>query len=251
MTELVMMWRVSSALIVVFLWVNVTMPFTVGEAESTNIHNLLVNNGGTWLLVTLGFAIYFWVAYLGAKACVTVEEKGQETLVSEFSVVAMLAYFVSSFVAWAMADPDSGFLAQIVGVFAMAATVLAGIFLLPLFLFFVLVCLPYFFVAIYSVFITSKTTEIAKKHVNKKRPNDVIESELANAMASGLKSDFELQKIINELSPTSRFINTLTYKKKAEKYREMRKLMDAQVEASVERDTLGESAHQLERRRRE
>lgn len=110
--------------------------------------------------------------------------------------------------------------------------------------------LPFIFFGLYAMLGTSsRTTDIAKKHSRNKRPNSAVLKELSNAMVSGTRSDLELNSILHELSPISRFFNNFTYKKKAEKYREVRALLDAQKEALDERDKLGQSALELEKMR--
>ena len=128
--------------------------------------------------------------------------------------------------------------------------VLFAIFGFVAFAYCVLLLLPYFLISVYSIFVTSKTADIANKHVDNKRPNDLIERQLADSMMTGYVSDVELLKIIHELSPIPRFLNKLTYKKKAEKYRKVRQLIDAQTEASNKRADVLMSAHELEMARR-
>jgi hypothetical protein len=172
--EVVWMYRGLAGLVVFLLYIEVTIPFTVGEREIENIHSLLVNNGGIWLLTNFGFAVYFLIAYMGAQACEKIERKDQAENISILAYIAAFMYAFASFVVWGMAEPDSGFFGLILGVFAMALSVLAGILLLPVFMYIVLHCFPYFLVAIYSTFITSKTTAVAKKHVNNSRPDNTF-----------------------------------------------------------------------------
>jgi len=223
-----------------------------------------------WVVGTIGVAgVFSHVSHIGMQAYTSVTNKGYDgfpqTWLLFFAVYGLLiVWLYPSVVEWLESDIDTGdvfldlfrlLLVPIVGL-----VVFIPLFILnliysyvgaPLILFGVISLLPFFFIGIYSFFTgSSDASRVAERHVKNKRPNNEIEKELADAMVSGLKSDIELQAIIKEMSPVSRFLNSLTYKKKAEKYREMRNLMEEQISASREREKMGLSAHELERERR-
>lgn len=129
------------------------------------------------------------------------------------------------------------------------------IFGTPLMLFGLIAQTPFFFIGIYSYFAGgSREAIIADKILKNKRPDSALELELAQAMVSGIRTDAELSKIIGDMSSAKKFFHTLTYKKKAEKYREiirtMNATMNAQADAKNARADMGEAAHEFERTRR-
>jgi len=156
------------------------------------------------------------------------------------SLIGTLFWFVGALVL--------GVLVYLPSIVAFGAFTILGVAVFP---FLVLACAPYFCIGMYSfVAGSTRSSRVVKRHAETRRPSDVLEKELANAMMSGHKSDIELRKIINEMGPIRRYFHVMTYRKKAQKYREMKELMEAQKKAMEEEDEMAYSAHEFEREKR-
>lgn len=227
-------------------WTDDEIPFIFGTGWDTSF----------LILGVLGAFCYF--SWVGMKAYLSVNEADIDLLPLLFLIVVvyLLFHFFHMYHDWVL-PKESNFFAMLAQVPLVLLKLVAGLYVLAGYLVApfvvplgVLLFTPYALLGVFSIFITSNTAKVAEKHVKATRPNNQIEMELAKAMKSGLQSDVDLHKLINEMTPVPRFLHTLTYRRKAEKYREMRKLMDSQIEASHERKELGKSAHKLEVNRR-
>lgn len=233
------------------------------EAGSKNMPLLYTS---TWIkpVIIISIAgLYTWLSFVGAKAfyLVTDQEGFYELrwLALAGFIIYVLYYGSAGFIDWSrevmgganslLALPGLLLLFVVNVVFSLYALACA-LLIVTLASFWIVLFLPAAIVGVYSLFITSEVQPVALRHIRAKRPSDVVERELAKAIKTGLDSDAELNRIITELPFFSRFLHTLTYKSRAAKYREMRRLIDAQTEASRERNSMAKSFHQLERERR-
>jgi len=225
------------------------------------------------LIMSLGGA-YSWIAYRGAVEYGVTASKGEGpqefcSNIGKMFVVYGILILVLPGASFYLYDPDNYiiseigvflFLLKLVFVIAFGLLVflpgglfmgLMAVFAVPIFTYAFVSMIPYFGIGIYSFSAGgSESSAVAEKHTQTKRPSKDIEKQLADAMVSGEESDSELRKIIGELGPTERFFHLMTYKKKAQKYREVRDLMNAQAEAMREEEAMAESAHQYERTKR-
>lgn len=226
------------------------MPSNVGQENSYEVHHALVNYFPFWVVFFGLVALYFHLAVLGAKISQQIEYKKQVQEVKLYGQIALWILGVMFVFAFLAFDRESNILLTFLGIFGVALSSLAFTFAFPVFLYLFFLVFPYVYIYIYAATVKSETAEVAKKHTKNKRPDDLIEDELANAMIAGLKTDQELKEIINEMSPAARYLNTVTYKKKAKMYREVNRVMKAQEEALKEKEYLGMNAHELERAKR-
>ncbi|GAB5453397.1 MAG: hypothetical protein Hals2KO_37250 [Halioglobus sp.] len=214
---------------------------------------------GMVLLSVVLMALYAYVSLLGAKSHRLVSGKESSAIFAIKAGFVLYAFCIFSFLIHVSANTSEHF-ANHSNIGSMLLMLLSVPFTLVVLIYYllspfavtymILAMVPYFVTGIFSITIPSKTSTVAKKHAVSKVPSSKIENELADAMESGIKSDRELVAIIDKMAPVPRFFYTLTYKKKAEKYRKMRELMEAQIEAKDERGKLAHAAHELERSKR-
>ena len=227
-----------------------------------------------WVMVTIAGALVFtYISGVGVRVYTSISNKTSEDFFVDFPQYwfgflavygFLLVWLYPLVVTWYETGPTSEdvFVAlfQLLLMIPVGLLIVLPLFFLnliysvfgaPVMLFGLIAQFPFFFIGIYSFFAGgSRTSRIAERHAKTRRPNDQIEEELARAMQSGEKSDDELRNIISEFGPIRRFFHIMTYKKKAEKYREVRDFMNAQREAMREEAEMADTAHEFERDKR-
>jgi len=221
---------------------------------------MLGYTAGMILLSVLLMGLYAYVSLLGANSHRLVSGRESSAAFAIKAGLALYSFFAISFLIHASANTSEHFAnhSNIGSMLLMLLSVPLSLAVLRYYLlspfavtYMILAMVPYFFTGIFSVTIPSKTSSVAKKHAESRVPSSSIKNELADAIESGIKSDRELVEIIDKMAPVPRFFYTLTYKTKAERYRKMRELMEAQVKAKGERSKLAHAAHELERSKRD
>jgi len=223
-----------------------------------------------WVMVTIAIAkVFTFISDIGMRVYTSISNKSFEDFPQLWfwfftAYGLLLVWLYPLVVTWYETGPTSEDV--FVGLFQLLLMIPVGLLIvLPLFflnllysifgapvmLFGLIAQFPFFFIGIYSFFVGgSRTSRIAERHAKTRRPNDQIEEELARAMQSGEKSDDELRNIISEFGPIRRFFHIMTYKKEAEKYRDVRDFMNAQREAMREEAEMADTAHEFERDKR-
>ena len=179
-----------------FIWITI-MPSNVGQENSYEVHHALVNYFPFWVVFFGLVALYFHLAVLGAKISQQIEYKKQVQEVKLYGQIALWILGVMFVFAFLAFDRESNILLTFLGIFGVALSSLAFTFAFPVFLYLFFLVFPYVYIYIYAATVKSETAEVAKKHTKNKRPDDLIEDELANAMIAGLKTDQELKEIIS------------------------------------------------------
>jgi hypothetical protein len=252
-----------SLVISVYIWITKMDYISFLLGQPTYMTPLLSAEGTIFLRLLLfiaASAIYFYVSRVGAKSVAMLSHHDyaelQTGLVSGCAVAAFILSLIAAFiVAFSHAVPDdTGYLMSVVlnltGIVSMFVKLIFVFVLAPIFILSYIIAFMYFLIGIYSFFVSSTSAKVAKKHVKVKRPTDIVQKELSAAVQSGLKSDIQIREIIDELPAPLRFLQTIKYKLKAQKYRKVRKLAEAQSEAIGDRVALGDAAINLERSRR-
>ncbi|MCA1773826.1 MAG: YIP1 family protein [Halomonas sp.] len=217
-----------------------------------------------FFVVALIFGALTYLAVLGAKAydyTLDQPDSGNRAalITSYVFVLAYVGCVISAMASRSYLD-NAGSLGQIAlsilllpvmiggGIFGVLASLLIP-FVLPAFIAF---AIPLAAFGLYSLLVTGETEEsrIVLEHTQKKEPISNIEARLARAVESGMASDEELREILESLPPMNRFFHSFKYKRQAEKYRSMRRFMDAQRNAADEREEFAYSAHEFERSKR-
>lgn len=103
---------------------------------------------------------------------------------------------------------------------------------------------------VYTLFIRVPGTDIAQKHASNIHPSDTTERRLAQAVREGSASDREIAQYSHTLPFWSRRLHTFKYKKKAEKYRKVNKLLKEQKGVVDARTEMAYHAHELEKAKR-
>jgi len=206
----------------------------------------------------VSFGIYFFMAYMGGLA-VNEVTKGtpQPDNDLDWGIPLMLVYgayviYLLSFGIVLASVESDGFAQFFLALLSIPFMLYSWVFMLfgpTIFTLSLLYALPLALIYVYSLLITSKTVEVTEKFIAQKRPDNEVLKELSEVIKKGDKTDLEIVTIVEQLSPSQRFLHTLTYKKKAEKYREVRRVMDAQTEAINNSEELVDSAIELQRAR--
>lgn len=250
------LWYISSGCLAGLYWYWSLMEKSNTHAASSEIFISTIPAGVLASFVL--FSGFIWVGKMGLDQYSQASDEPIDEITSFSFFIAPLIYVVIGLATIGMSinihEADRGLLASLfLGFIFMIANLIDMVYGLlgsfPL-AFCTLVILPYFLMGIYSMVVSSPTLEVAKKHVEVKRPTDIVEKELSAAVMSGLKTDLQLRKLIHELPPFQRFFHTLTYKLKAEKYRKIRDLARAQTAYNNARTDLGDAAIDLELSRR-
>ena len=274
-------WYIVCGLVAIFVWMQSlqgNILFPVSENIPDLEYPLIFYPSSQFPMVVIcaGIAFgYCWVCSKGAEQYQSIS--GKSDFVTELPYLFAIGYGLYGICAWfflwgstfqlflvSVVEGDgAGFFAIIFGVIGVLIMTIINVFFflvvglfgaivaVPFFTFMTLALFPFFFTGLYSLTAgESREAEIAEKHVAEKRPNEVIERELAEAMARGEKSDNEIRAMVSEMSGITWFYHMLTYKKKVEKYRKIRELMEAQTEAMNERGKMGRTAHEYERAKR-
>ncbi len=103
---------------------------------------------------------------------------------------------------------------------------------------------------VYTLFIRVPGTDIAQKHASNIHPSDTTERRLAQAVREGSASDREIAQYSHTFPFWSRRLHTFKYRKKAEKYRKVNKLLKEQKIVVDARTEMAYHAHELEKAKR-
>jgi hypothetical protein len=133
----------------------------------------------------------------------------------------------------------------LVVVFFIASLFMPGV-IFAVFLF----SIPIFVVKIIEMTLFHPAARPVARTVAQKRPDYMIERELLQIMERQDAGEWEIEKLINEVSPLRRWYIRLQYQHRARTAKQLREMADAQRQAVEEETKLGSSVHALERARR-
>jgi hypothetical protein len=109
---------------------------------------------------------------------------------------------------------------------------------------------PYITASVFSLFVSHPAEESIKRSLPQKRPDYVVEKELAVILSSEDAGEERILDLLDELSPWKKWRWEISHKVQAQKARQLRAVAQAKTEALREDSKLAQSVHEMERSRR-